>query len=179
MYFNNMTAHVFPERTRGDTRLAGRGVEGGGDGFDGGGSGGSGEEEDLAIERAFGEGPYCDARDAVAEDEIGEQGASAGGTDHFDEDQEVVGRVAEVGFEAAEFAAGADLHLAMAGAWLAGAPSGVGELRHLDLVGGCQRMCFGQDQAYVLTYERFPSQVAVDGTRLTGVLVADHRIELA
>jgi hypothetical protein len=154
-------------------------VEGGGDRLDGRGSGGSGEEEHLAIERALGDSPYCDARDAVPEDEIGKQSAGAGGPDHFDEDQEVVGRVAEVWLEAAEFPASADLHLAMTGAWLASAPSGIGELCHLDLVGGRERMCFGQDQAYVFTHERLPGQVAMDGTRLTGVLVADDSVELA
>lgn len=153
-------------------------MEGGGDTFDRRGSGCTGEEEDLAIEGALGEGADRDAGNAVAEHEVGKEGAGAGGADHLDEDQEVIGGVAQVGFEAAECSAGADLHLTMTGARLAGGPPGVGELRHLDRVFGCQRMCQRQDQPHVLPHERLPSQVAMHRPRLAGVLVADHRVEL-
>jgi hypothetical protein len=122
--------------------------------IDGWGAGRSGQQKCFAGDGSLGNRAHCHARRTVAQYEIGQQRAGTRRADEFQLDQEVVGRVAEVGLEATELAAGPDLHLAVTSAGLGRGPQRIRQTRHRHLAVRRERMGGGQDEANLLSQER-------------------------
>jgi hypothetical protein len=142
------------------------------------GSGTASQQEDRPSHVSFGRESYGDTGCALAEDEVWQQCAGARRTDEFEQDQEVVGAVAEIGFETAELAAHADMHLAVSRARLAGRPGELGKVGDRDPLGVSLGMVFREYDADVLAEQVFATEIGVYGARLAVVLIADHHVQL-